>query len=92
MLFKKIHHKLDAMLHSIAIITTKTNAYDTARQQYEKEIERLIEQNRELMNRFMARDFEQLQLYQVANEKLELKETPPEEDELNAGEVLDLET
>ncbi len=59
----------------------------------EKEIERLVEQNKGLMDRLMSRNFETLMTYQppeVATSAVG-SSLPADEDEQNAGEILDIE-
>ena len=60
---------------------------------YEKEIERLVAQNKGLMDRLMSRNFETLMTYQppeVATSAVG-SSLPADEDEQNAGEILDIE-
>lgn len=56
---------------------------------YEGVIERLLEQNKLLLDRVMAKDYQEYALYSndgiVTEEK---KPIPPDADDLNAGEVL----
>ncbi len=55
-------------------------------------IARLEKQNKDLMDRFMARNFEELRTYQTSVEMSVPKELyKPEEDESLAGEVVDFE-
>ena len=58
----------------------------------EKEIERLVAQNKDLMDRLMSRNFETLMTYQPQETGgLTRGELAADEDEQNAGEILDIE-
>ncbi len=58
----------------------------------EKEIDRLIAQNKDLMDRLMSRNFETLMTYQPQEvPAAERSLLPADEDEQNAGEILDIE-
>ncbi len=58
----------------------------------EKEIERLVAQNKDLMDRLMSRNFETLMTYQPQEAgQLARGELALDEDEQNAGEILDIE-
>lgn len=50
--------------------------------------ERLASQNKELMDRLMAKDWGDYQTYQIASSALEHKPYDPLTDESNAGEIL----
>ena len=59
---------------------------------YEKEFARLIAQNKDLMDRLMSRNFETLMTYQPQEvPAAERSLLPADEDEQNAGEILDIE-
>ncbi len=60
----------------------------------EKEIERLVAQNKDLMDRLMSRNFETLMTYQPQEGDVpggQLAALAADEDEQNAGEILDIE-
>ena len=58
----------------------------------EKEIERLVAQNKDLMDRLMSRNFETLMTYQPTEAgQLATGKLAADEDEQNAGEILDIE-
>jgi len=58
----------------------------------EKHVENLQEEKRDLLNRLMSRNFEEFKTLEQPLEKNELfQEIPLEEDEMSAGEVLDIE-
>ena len=90
-MFKKLHEKLDMITESIRKVEEKNNALDMMVAKYEREVNRLSRQNKTLMDRLMARDFEQLQIYQTTPAESPGREVAPDEDIFNAGEVLDLE-
>ncbi len=59
---------------------------------YEKELARLVAQNKDLMDRLMSRNFETLMTYQPPEAgQLATGQLAADEDEQNAGEILDIE-
>ena len=61
---------------------------------YEKELERLVAQNKDLMDRLMSRNFETLMTYQPQEGDVpggQRAALAADEDEQNAGEILDIE-
>ncbi len=61
---------------------------------YEKELARLVAQNKDLMDRLMSRNFETLMTYQPQEGDVpggQLAALAADEDEQNAGEILDIE-
>uniref|UniRef100_A0A6M3LPT1 Uncharacterized protein n=1 Tax=viral metagenome TaxID=1070528 RepID=A0A6M3LPT1_9ZZZZ len=66
---------------------------DRAVKGLEREIEHLREENKELRDRFMARNFEEYRIYEPARYESEMDQLalPEDADDANAGEILEIE-
>jgi hypothetical protein len=74
----------EALRIAMKVALEKTNEV------YDQILRRLIEQNKQLMDRLMAKDYQELKVYSNDGVVSEARRPAlsPDEDELNAGEVL----
>jgi hypothetical protein len=74
----------EALRIAMKVALEKTNEV------YDQILSRLIEQNKQLMDRLMAKDYQELKVYSNDGVVSEARRPAlsPDEDELNAGEVL----
>ena len=84
MFFKELREKVQRLLDLV-------EGEDRAVVALEKQVERLEKQNQDLMDRFMARDFDSYAMVsRMEGEVDDFKELPLDEDADNAGEILEI--
>jgi hypothetical protein len=90
---KKLHALMLELKRDIATLTHQHNQAKFLVDTLKSELRRITRINKNLMDRFMAKDFEQLQIYAESEVPTQPYEGLDEdEDEENAGEVLEVET
>ena len=88
-MFKKLHDKLDKILAVSLARTRIVEGKNDLIEMFKEEVTALRKQNADLLNRIMARDFEQLQIFTPVPGTDEFNLPDPSSFEELAGEVLE---